>query len=277
VSDQLEPRSRRAILAAALGGTGALVAASAALPLSVAAADPNDVARDTDNETTAVTSITQTTADTGAFEGHGKGDGPGVVGTTDTTVRAGVAGLSGGIDGSGWADAAPDVFGVDAGVYGFADHTDISGGVWGESLGGIGVLGTGALGLFAFGLDALQAVADGGTAVQGHAGPGDPPVPPDYPVALLGTVTANAQVGLEARGRVRFPNRSGRATIAAGRSSVTVNVSGVTSGNIVFAVLNGGGGGGRWVRAAVPYAGKIAIYLNGAVTTSTAVAWLVLG
>jgi hypothetical protein len=277
VSDQLEPRSRRAILAAALGGTGALVAASAALPLSVAAADPNDVARDTDNETTAVTSITQTTADTGAFEGHGKGDGPGVVGSTDTTVRAGVAGLSGGIDGSGWADAAPDVFGVDAGVYGFADHTDISGGVWGESLGGIGVLGTGALGVFAFGLDALQAVADGGTAVQGHAGPGDPPVPPDYPVALLGTVTTNAQVGLEARGRVRFPNRSGRATIAAGRSSVTVNVSGVTSGNIVFAVLNGGGGGGRWVRAAVPYAGKIAIYLNGAVTTSTAVAWLVLG
>jgi hypothetical protein len=276
VSDQFEPRSRRAILAAALSGTGALVAASAAMPLSAVAADPDDVVKGTDNATTAVTSITQTTADTGAFEGHGKGDGAGVVGTTDATVRAGVAGLAGDIDGSGWADASPGVFGVDAGVYGFADQTDISGGVWGESLGGIGVLGTGALGMFAFGLDGFQAVADGGTAVQGHVGPADPPAPPDYPVALFGTVSANAQVGLEAHGRVRFPSRSGRATIAAGRSSVTVKVSGVTSSNIVFAVLNSGGGG-RWVRTAVPYTGKIAIYLNAAATTSTRVAWLILG
>lgn len=58
---------------------------------------------------------------------------------------------------------------------------------------------------------------------------------------------------------------------------MTVKVGGVTPGNIVFAVLNGGGGGGRWVRAAVPSAGRIAIYLNAAVATATNVAWLVLG
>jgi hypothetical protein len=31
------------------------------------------------------------------------------------------------------------------------------------------------------------------------------------------------------------------------------------------------------VRTAVPYTGKIAIYLNAAATTSTRVAWLILG
>ncbi len=78
-------RSRRAILAAAASGAAAVAAASVALPSAVLAADPNDVARDIDNPTTALTSITQGTAGTGAFAANGNGDGEGVIGTTDTS------------------------------------------------------------------------------------------------------------------------------------------------------------------------------------------------
>ena len=46
-SDPNAPRSRRALLAAAAGGAAA-VAASAAMPLTAAAADPNDVVKGVD-------------------------------------------------------------------------------------------------------------------------------------------------------------------------------------------------------------------------------------
>ena len=51
------PRSRRALLTAAAGAAGAL-AASTVLPLTAAAADPNDVVMGQDNATTATTSVT---------------------------------------------------------------------------------------------------------------------------------------------------------------------------------------------------------------------------
>lgn len=56
-SDVHAPRSRRAILAAAAGSAAAL--ATAALPLTAAAADPNDVVKGIDNPTITTTSITR--------------------------------------------------------------------------------------------------------------------------------------------------------------------------------------------------------------------------
>src|SRR5437899_2336580 len=61
-SDLVAPRSRRALLAAAAAAGGALVA-SAALPLSAAAHDVDDVALGIDNPTTTTTSITDSGAD----------------------------------------------------------------------------------------------------------------------------------------------------------------------------------------------------------------------
>jgi hypothetical protein len=64
--------------------------------------------------------------------------------------------------------------------------------------------------------------------------------------------------------------------IGAGKSSVAVAVTGVSTGNMATAMLNANRSG-RWVRAVVCSAGKITIYLNTTVTSSTYVAWLVLG
>ena len=68
------PRSRRALLAAA-AGVAAAAAATVVAPAAALAADPDDVAKSQDNATTAVTSITQSTADTDAFQAHGLGTG----------------------------------------------------------------------------------------------------------------------------------------------------------------------------------------------------------
>jgi hypothetical protein len=301
VTDQLVPQSRRSVLAAALGGLGGAVLAALARPLPIKAADPNDVVLNAGNDATAVTTITQTTADTGAFGATGNGTGTGVAGASTTgigvsgtttsgtgisgestsgagvfgraatTDRAGVVGVAGDTSDSS-LDADVD---LDSGVYGYADQTFNSSGVWGESFDGIGVVGSGALGALALGFDGTLSQAFGGTAVHAHTGGGPVPTPPTN-AALFGSVTSNANIGLEARGRVRFPSRSGRATIAAGKSTVAVSVAGMTSGNIVFAVLNSSGGG-RFVRTVIPATGKITIYLNAAVSSNTSVAWLVLG
>ena len=248
-----------------------MAAASVALPSAVLAADPNDVARDLDNPTTALTSITQGTAGTGAFAANGNGDGEGVIGTTDTIHTAGVLGIAGSPVGSAY-DADTD---LDTGVYGFAGIDGTSSGVFGE--GPTGVYGYGDYAVYADG-GTVGVFASGypqGTGVHAHAGTGAPPAPVTN-VALLGTVTSTNQAGIYAKGRVIFRIRSGRTTITAGHSSKALSVADVTSSNICFAMLNSSRSG-IYVRAVVPSTGKITIYLNKAVTATTYIAWLVLG
>jgi hypothetical protein len=80
-------------------------------------------------------------------------------------------------------------------------------------------------------------------------------------------------------GKARF-SRSGRATVAAGKKQVTVTVTGGLSGTpLCFANLTSYRAG-VYVTAArpnYPASGKLRIYLNRPVTSSTYVAWLVLG
>ena len=77
-------------------------------------------------------------------------------------------------------------------------------------------------------------------------------------------------------GRAVF-DRSGRLTIAAGKSSVTKTGITLTSASMVIAVLQTNRPG-VYVQAAVPNPGgsSFTIYLNKAVTANTAVAWMVL-
>ena len=70
-------------------------------------------------------------------------------------------------------------------------------------------------------------------------------------------------------------SRSGRATIGAGKSSIRVNLAGVSANSRVFAVLHSNRSG-RYVRAVVPTTGYFTIYLNTTVASSTYVAWFVL-
>lgn len=289
--DPTERRSRRALLASAVGGAAALAATQLAKPLTVAAADPNDVLLNDNNSATAITTITQGTPDTGAFKAIGAGTGTGlegasttgtgVLGTTASVDIAGVVGTAGDTTGSYLAGG----FDLNTGVYGFANADDFSSGLYGESVAGWGVYGYGTVGVggegslggyFAGSFAGLAAIGDvGATGAHAHAGGGTVPTPPAN-TALFASVGSTSQVGLEARGRVRFPNRSGRATIAKGKSSIAVSVGGVTSSNFAIATL-GSNRSGRYVRAVVCSTGKITIYLNTTVTSATYVSWLVLG
>jgi len=262
------PRSRRALLTAAAGAAGAL-AASAALPLVATAHDADDVQLGGPNAATTTTSITNNALAGTAFAGAATGD------VSGTDVGYGVRGTS--LNGAGvfgWSVSAPDpsiIHPTDTkltGVFGSAppsgNDTSFGTGVWGDSA-DVGVLGTGdtgvsgsgvTTGLYGFGTYGVV-----GESASTSAG-----------VLALGS-TAN-DLALEVRGKVKF-SRSGRSTIATGKSSIKVTLAGVNSGCRIFALLHSNRTG-RWVQSVVPVTGSFTIYLNGTVTSATYVAWFIL-
>jgi hypothetical protein len=238
-SEDLAPRSRRALLTAAAGAAGAL-AAHAALPLT-AAATHLPLQAEHENPTVATTSIKQTANGPVAFKA-----------TTTVSSAAGLVGSTG-----DETDISSNTQAT--GVYGWAPTTaspDIfATGVWGDS-GDVGTYGSGYVGVRGDGVYGVIGVGSvGGIGVQ----------------ATGATAT---EVALNVTGKVRF-SRSGRVTIGAGRSSARVNLAGVSSNSRVFAVLHSNRSG-RYVRAVVPTAGSFTIYLNTTVASSTYVAWFVL-
>jgi hypothetical protein len=252
-------RSRRALLAAAAGAAGAVVA-NAALPLTVAAA-PANMQTESDNATGATTSVTDSGTASTALAGHATGTGAGY-GLEGTSLgAAGVFAWSVSSPTSWWVDPAFDpVFTQFTGVFGGSpagDHiTTVGAGVWGDSPDS-GVYGSGSIGVEGF----------GGWGVAGFAND------------AVGSIGVYAQADLPSRalyvdGKAHF-SRSGRSTIGAGRSSIKINLNGTSSGSRVFAVLHSNRAG-RYVRAVVPTTGSFTIYLNTTVTSATYVAWFVL-
>jgi hypothetical protein len=244
VSDPNVPRSRRALLTAAAGGAAAMVA-SAAMPLTVAAA-PTPMSTEQDNPSVAQTSVTQSAAGAVAFKAR-----------TTNPDAAGLLGSTG-----DETDIAADT--SFTGVYGFAPAAPVEfdgfgSGVWGDSP-DVGVVGTGGVGVRGEGFI--------GTVAAGGFGAGA--------IGLLawGGDGSGADVALDVRGKVRF-SRSGRVTILSGRSSIKVNLAGVTTSSRVFAVLHSNRSG-RYVRAIVPTTGSFTVYLNTTVTANTFIAWFVL-
>lgn len=239
-SEELKPRSRRALLTAAAGAAGAF-AATAALPLTAAAVDPNDVALGVANASTAMTSITQATDAVVAFKAK-----------TTTTGAAGLVGSTG-----DETNIYPDT--SLTGVYGWAPTSGsldtFSAGVWGDS-DDVGTYGSGTVGVR----------GDGFTGVLGVGGTGG--------IGVQAVGSTATEVGLSVTGKVRF-SRSGRSTIRAGRASIKVTLAGVSTSSRVFAVLHSNRSA-RYVRAVVPTTGSFTIYLNTTVSSSTYVAWFVL-
>ncbi|HEX2470921.1 MAG TPA: hypothetical protein VHK05_10045 [Candidatus Limnocylindrales bacterium] len=243
-SDSNAPRSRRALLTAAAGAAGAM-AASAALPLTAAAA-PTPMSTEQDNPSTAQTSVTQSAAGFIAFKA-----------STTNPDRAGLVGATGD------QTDTNESFSAYTGVYGFApaapiDFSGFGSGVWGDSpdvgvagSGFVGVRGDGAYGMVAAGF------TGGGTGLLAWGGDG-----------------SGADIALDVRGKVKF-SRSGRVTILSGRSTIKVNLVGVTTSSRVFAVLHSNRSG-RYVRAVVPTTGSFTIYLNTTVTANTFIAWFVI-
>lgn len=256
--DSSAPRSRRALLAAAAGSVAA-VAASAALPLGVAAAP-----------TAMMTEFTNTASDVTELWGNGNGSntfvaragamnaGHGLLGTS--VAASGVAGWSVNPPISYWPEFVPSVTKW-TGVFGTAPAStdaDYQGsGVWGDSP-EIGVFGSGTWGCAGY----------GAIGVEGDANdnPGS--------VGVWAYAPSTAQSALKVTGKVSF-SRSGRTNIASGQSQLLINLAGVATNSRVFAVL-ASNRSGRYVRAVVPAAGKFTIYLNTTVTSTTVVTWFVL-
>jgi len=248
---------RRALLAAGAAGVAAAAAQAVARPAAVAAADHDPLKIGEMNA-----GATETVLN--------------VPGTNGLGVR------SDGGDGLRGSSSVADK----SGVYGWNDNWQ-GYGVTGRNTasGAYGYLGSGWLGVYGFN------GADGQTALEGetsHAG--------GYAIsaynkgsstrALLGSPTAGVDAyaplntsyfGLYTYGRLRFSSRSGRVTIAAGKSSASTTVHALTSSSMVLATLQTNRSG-VYVQAAVasPSADRITIYLNKKVTAATKVAYFVL-
>jgi hypothetical protein len=259
MASESDPRSsRRALLAAAAGAAGVL-AATAALPAVVVAADPDDVVKESDNPTTATTSITDSGDSSTAFAGHATGPGSafGVEGTS--VAGAGVF---------GWSVAAPDwdppfepMLTSNTGVFGSAPSGDgvttYGTGVWGDSP-DTGVYGTGGYGVQGYGGIGVAGYTNG---LSGGIG-------------VYAAAPNTSSLALQVDGKVKF-SRSGRLNMSTGASKVTVTLAGVTAYSKVFAVL-ASSESGRYVRAVVPATNSFTAYLNTSLTSSAKLAWFVL-
>ncbi len=279
--DQQAPRSRRAVLGAALGGLGALVASRLASPAKVSANPGDAVLVDGTHTGAATTSITSTTI------------GPAITGSS---AGVGVYGAS--IAGTGLLGTAGDnsaqTVGTEIGVRGFSGLSSDSAGVWGQSVDGAGTVGTsgengtgvvanaGGYGLFAdayFGVYAYGRVAVTGdafsdsTGVYGFSGTIDAPLPPAG-VGVQATAGSTSQIALNVTGRAKF-SRSARTFISAGSYSRKVTMAGVTTSSYIIATLQTRRTG-VYVHAVVPASGYFVIYLNKAVTATTYVGYLVI-
>jgi hypothetical protein len=253
-SDPNAPRSRRALLAAAAGGAAAF-AVTSTIPLTAAAADDDPVLVGSDLTGTQETSIT-VTSPVGdpqiAFRAHTVNpDGAGLAGTTGTETGMPDDTAFTGVFGWSQASTSPDYEGA---------------GVWGVSPDD-GVVGSGGLtGVLGLGDDGVVGIADAGDGVVGVGSAAGAGVR-----ALAASPTA---VGLAVSGKVLF-SRAGKTTIGTGRSSLRINLAGVTANSRIFAVLHSNRSG-RYVRAVVPGTGYFTIYLNTTVTSATFVAWFVI-
>ncbi len=152
-----KPRSRRALLAGALGGVGAWAVgvASRANPAQAASGDPLIIG--VDNTSTSNTSLVNTNPDGGVGLGAQcvVGGGlfgasqqyVGIVGRTFATNQPAIRGEGDGnhtgvVGYSGNSSATPPVGNRKTGVYGYAAQDTLSKGVWGHSPKGQGVRGS---------------------------------------------------------------------------------------------------------------------------------------
>jgi hypothetical protein len=313
--DPAAPRSRRAILAGALGGAGALVAHALGRAAPVAAADGDSVqlgrgttlTDNTANSPTLINSVAEPAlgtqgAGTVGVWGKMTTSGIGTLGTSvsgtgaqgSSTTGAGVVGLttgpgtgrSTGVLGSTGAGAgiADDL--DETGVYGFADDSIGAAGVWGDTLQGIGVVGTGDWGVFGYGsvgvVGGVPAVA---TAVYGFAGDDDI-ITPTPGAGVVGRAGLGAVYGVVAAAAA--PNQyalyvAGRLRLNGSGNRTTI-ASTAASKKVILAGVSTSSLivatlqtsiSGCYVRAVVPAAGSFTIYLSKAPGKTAAVGYIV--
>jgi hypothetical protein len=285
------------LLAAAVGATAATVASAMGRPAAVRAGTDGDVVLGAQNEASDVTTVRN--LHIGVAIAGDINSGTAVRG--DVAIGTGVLGVANnGVGVRGAGDGGDSRRGPGGGVHGSSGE---SFGVLGDSASGVGVMGhsgprpfsnpqkTGIHGYATQDADArgVHGQTTVGQGVRGEATGG---------VGVYATATsgvglhaaATTGVGLLAAtsfgtalqviGKARF-SRSGKAIVSAGRSRVDVDLGekgGLEGTVLCFANLQRyrSGVSVAAVRPNYPSAGRMRIYLNKAVTTSTAVAWVVL-
>ena len=302
------PRSRRALLAASLGGLAALAAQALGRPALVRAENEYVRVGGEYSTATSVTKIENTANNSTVLWGASGGSGAGVYGTSDSGV--GVVGYSG---------SAGGVYGESDSGYGLRGYSLSSIGVWGYSDSSCGVYGesravdqaatvgrskanaSGLLGYSGGLFDSLPAAPaktgvygyaaqDGssrGVTGQTKAGRGVNGVATSgrgvngYSSTGVGVYAASGSAGkaLHAEGRVSFKT-AGLASIRASASSVAVTpgVDLTTSSKILCTLMGNAGGSTTVKRVAVnTTTDTFTIYLTAASTAAVKVAWFVIG
>ena len=241
-----KPNSRRAFLVAAAGAAAAAAVTAIESPQLVRAGVDGDVVLGASNTATTTTSVRITANASDVLTARGISENAVIVGTNDD-IGSGVRGEA--TTGSGVLGVSPSGSGVEG-------STSAGNGVLGVSEEGTGVLGH---------------ITLSGNGVHGHS----------FATAGVGVrASAEAGLALAVDGKSTF-TRSGRATIPAGADRIDVDLKpkgGLSGTPLCFANLQTHRTGVyvAAVRPNVPSAGKLRIYLNKAVSSSTFVAWFVL-
>lgn len=264
---------RRALLGAALGGA-AVVAAQAVRPLDVRAATGEPVllgkgATTGENEANAPTIVTNTTDGMASLVGAHAGAGTGLQGLSGT--GPGVMGGSG---------DQTDVAAIqsESGVYGYANTSEMSAGVWGDSWSGVGVVGTADWGVYGV-AGSAGVVGDagaGGLGVMGYSGTDYAGWPSTLPagVGVYALAGSTSQTALYVSGKVKL-SRSGRKSIGSTKSSLKVTMAGVTTSSYIVATMQTNVTG-VYVRSVVPGSGYFTIYLSKAPGKTVYVGFVVI-
>ena len=266
-------RSRRAILTGAAASAAAL-AANAALPASKALAVANNplLLDVTSNASTAATVLTSTLAgnvltivdaDPASVGLNVQGGAVGLSAKTSAATSQGILSIAPvtgaaivGIVGSA-ANAPLPSDRIYSGVIGYSDPGDgvtaVGTGVWGVSP-DTGVSGQGSTGVYGYGAYGVYGDGDiSGIGVYGHSKTG---------------------TALYVNGKAHF-SKSGKITVAKGKTAITKTVAGVTSASIVIAVLQTKVAG-TWITSAIAASGKFTVNFNKALPAKASVGWIVL-
>jgi hypothetical protein len=276
--DPAAPRSRRSILAGALGGAGVLVAQALgrATPVAAADGDPLTLGVGT-NAATASTVLTAATEPVLA-----------IVNSAAKTALKGTSAGGAGIWGQSGANPPAGTTTTRTGVYGYSDQqhpADV--GVWGDTAIGTGLVGTGDWGVAGSGTVGIVGIGlePDGTGIHGYAGSGNPNVPasntaihghagPGAVTGVYASASSPSQTALYVSGRFKT-SRSGRRAIGASTSAIKFTVSGVSASSWVVATLQTSVSG-CYVRAAVPSTNAVTIYLSKAPGKTVYVGYLVV-
>lgn len=177
--------------------------------------------------------------------------------------------------------AQTQVRGTTDGIVAFSAVQSGSGvGLYGYTLTGTGVLAVG--GSSGNGLDARSSNGAGaigtsysGSGVYGYAGSTVAPSIAGPAAGVVASAVDTSKLALRVLGRATF-SFSGKATVTASHSSVTVIKPGVSTSSLIIATPRTNRAG-VYVQSAVPGTGKFTIHLNKAVSAATVVAYMILG